>query len=68
MGPREFGPPLDDLWPLSESLDTSLSTHIAQSSYFQQPEFSYLNLLSFLIGKVDHLSLGGTRVHVVLLL
>ena len=67
MGPREFRPSLDDLWPSTESLDVTEATYILQNTHFGQSEVSYLFLLSFLIGKVDHLGLGGTRVHMVLL-
>ena len=67
MGPREFRPSLDDLRPSTESLDVTETTYIIQNSYFYQKDFSYLFLLSFLTRKVDHLSLGGTRVHMVLL-
>lgn len=67
MGPREFGPSLDDLRPSTEPLDVTETTYILQNTHFHQSEVSYLFLLSFLTGKVDHLSLGGTRVHMVLL-
>lgn len=67
MGPREFRPSLDDLRPSTEPLDVTETTYILQNTHFHQSEVSYLFLLSFLTGKVDHLSLSGTRVHMVLL-